>query len=225
MKEVTIAAEPREGVGKGVARKARSAGRIPAVVYGPELENPEPITIGLRDLRAAVKEAGGTNAIFSVRVNGKDTKTILREIQRHPVRGDVLHIDLHAISMTKPLNISVPINYVGTPRGVKEGGGVFQIIRRELEISCLPKEIPNEIKVDVAELIIGDSIHVSDIKLESGTKVTDDRLTMALVSAPTVLKTAEEEAAEGEEAEAAAEGAEGAEAAPDAEGGDDAKSE
>lgn len=214
MKEVTLAASPRASVGKGPARQARMRGSIPAVVYGPEVE-PMPVEVDVHAFRTAIKAAGSTSAILNLKVNGKTNKVIIREIQRDPVTSNVMHIDFHAISMTQPIHVAVPIRFVGTARGVKTEGGILQTTMRELEVSCLPAQIPDRIEVDVAELGIGDSIHVRDLEIPDVKILSELRRTVVVISAPTVVKVEAEAAEEEVEAEAAevAEGAEEAEGA------------
>jgi large subunit ribosomal protein L25 len=149
-------------------------------------------------------------------VGAKESKALVRDLQRDPITNRVLHIDFHAIAMDRPINVWIPIHLKGTPMGVKVEGGIMQTTMRELEISCLPANIPDSIDLDVSELGIGDSIHVGDLKLENVDVLAAARQTIVVISAPTIIK-AEAAAAEGVvaegEAAVAAEGAEGAEAA------------
>ncbi len=211
MKEIPLTASPRAETGKGAARRARMAGYIPAVVYGPETE-PMSISVGAKDLRIAMKQASAST-IFALQVNGKQNKVIVREMQRDPVTSHVLHLDFHAISMAKPIHISIPIKLEGVPRGVRSEGGIMQTTMRELEVYGLPGNIPDEVTVDVADLGIGDSIHVSDIQLPDIEILSELKRTVVVISAPTVIKAAADEAEEeavleGAEAEAAEEGEE-----------------
>ncbi len=206
MKEVSLVASPREAVGKGAARRVRARGYIPAVVYGPEIE-PLPIAVDERAFRAAFKSAGGS-AIYNLEVNGKVSKVIVREAQRDPITDRITHLDFHAISMKKPLHLSIPIRFVGTPRGVKTEGGIMQTVLRELEISCLPSDIPEYIEVDVTDLGIGDSVHVRDLSVPKAEILSEPQRTVVVIGAPTVIKVeapaaAAEEAVETAEAEAA----------------------
>ena len=224
MKEVSLAVSSRTTKGKGPARRSRHEGNIPGVVYGPEV-TPISVEVSERALRAAIKEAHGTSAIFNLDVDGKMNKVVIRDIQRDPVSSSVIHIDFHAISMNKPLHLSVPLHFTGTAHGVKTDGGILQTTMREMEISCLPTDIPEHIDVDVTELGIGDSIHVRDIEVPNAKILAEPQRTVAVVAPPTVVKvdTPAEELAEGEEV---AEGEEGAEAAPaEGEGAEDAKAE
>ena len=220
MKEVTLTVIPREGKGKGPARQTRMVGFIPGVLYGPETK-PESIKVDNRVFNAAWKTAGGGSVIFSLEKGGKKTKVLIRELQRDPVSNNVIHVDFHAISMSKPIHLSIPVRLVGTPVGVKTEGGILQATMREIEISCLPTDIPEQVEINVENLHIGDSLHVRDLSIPKVKILEEPDTTLAVVSAPTVLKTVEEEAAEAAAAAEAAgvvPGAEGEVAAADAEG-------
>ncbi len=210
MKEILITAEKRDKVGKGATRQTRRDGNIPGVVYGPEYE-PVSISIDERTLRQAFKSAAGSTALYDLEVENKKNKVIVREIQRDPVTSKILHIDFHAVSMTQPINVAIPIHFEGIPVGVTVDGGIMQTNMRDLEISCLPDQIPEFYELNVAELAIGDSIHVKDIKMEGVEILSDINRTVVVISAPTVVKVDEPIAEEGEElAEGeVAEGAEG----------------
>ncbi|MDH3891149.1 MAG: 50S ribosomal protein L25 [candidate division Zixibacteria bacterium] len=207
MKEISISASRRESLGKGPARQSRMAGNIPAVVYGPEVE-PIPVAVEERSFRATMKATGSLSSIINLDVDGKTNKVVLREIQRDPITSRILHMDFHAISMTKPLNISIPIQFEGSPRGVKTDGGIMQITMRDLDISCLPSDIPDKLVVDVEDLGIGDSIHVRDVDLDKVQILSPEQRTIVVIAAPTVVKV--DEPAEAEEGleEGAEEGAE-----------------
>ena len=207
MKEVSISASRRESLGKGPARQSRMAGNIPAVVYGPEVE-PIPVAIDERSFRSAIKASGSLSSIISLDVEGKTNKVVLREIQRDPITSRILHMDFHAISMTKPLHISIPIRFEGTPRGVKTDGGIMQITMRDLDITCLPSDIPEALVLDVEDLGIGESIHVSSVSIDKVTILSPEQRTIVVIAAPTVVKVDEPTEAELEEA-AEAEAAEG----------------
>ena len=205
MKEIPMTATRRDKIGKGVARRTRAAGQIPGVVYGPEIE-PMPVAVEEREFRAAMKSADAST-ILNLNVNGKENKVLVRQVQRHPVTSKVIHVDFHAISMNKPINVQIPIHFVGTPVGVKTDGGIMQTTLREIEISCLPKDIPDHFEIDVSELGIGESIHVSNLSIPEAEILTVARRTVVTIAAPTVVKAATTgEGAEAEE-EAEAEGA------------------
>lgn len=211
MNEISLTAETREGIGKGFARRTRAAGSIPAVIYGPEIE-PVSISLDERIFRTAMKNAT-SSSIFNLDVGGQKSKVVLRQIQRDPVSSRVIHLDFHAISMTRPIKVSVPITMIGTPVGVKTDGGIMQTTMRELEISCLPGDIPEQIEINVEDLGIGESLHVEDLDLEKVTILAEPQRTIVVISAPTVVKSADEEAEEAEEGEEGVEGEEGAEGA------------
>jgi large subunit ribosomal protein L25 len=219
MREIPITVQRRQDIGKGVARQIRMAGRIPGVVYGPETD-PIPVSVEEREFRTAMRHAS-SGSILNLSLDGKETKAVLREMQRDPVTSRVLHIDFHAISMNKPIHVAIPIHFVGTPVGVKVDGGIMQATMREIEISCLPINIPEHLEVNVAELRIGDSIHVGNVSIPNATILADAQRTIVVISAPTIIKAeaaaVEAEAAAVEGAEGVA--AEGAEAAAEGEAG------
>ncbi len=222
MREIPISIERRQEVGKGFARRARMAGQIPAVVYGPEVD-PIPVAVEERAFRASMKTAT-SSSILNLNLDGKETKAVVRDLQRDPITNRVVHIDFHAISMNRPINVAIPIQFTGEPLGVKVDGGIMQTTMRELEISCLPANIPDELILDVSELGIGDSIHVKDVELENVDILAELRRTIVVISAPTVIKAdaVEDEELEGEEIEGE-EGAEAVAAEGEAEKKDDAK--
>jgi len=200
MKEVTLAASIRTDTGKGASRQSRMKGNIPAIVYGPDIE-PYQIEVSEKTLRAAVKEAHSTSSIFTLDVDGKISKVIIRDMQRDPVTSIVTHIDFHALSMNKPIHLTVPITIVGTAMGVKNEGGILQTTLRDLEISCLPENIPDQIEVNVTELGIGDSIHVKDLEVPNVKILTEKGRTVVVVAAPSIAQEPEpvvSELAEGE---------------------------
>ena len=214
MREISISAAKRGGFGKGPARQDRMAGRIPGVVYGPEVDAFS-VTVDEKELRRALKTAGGTSSIFDLEVEGKHNKVVLRDLQRDPVTTKITHVDFHAISMTRPITISVPITFTGLARGVKTEGGIMQVTMRDLEISCLPVNIPDQIMVDVSDLGIGDSLHVRNISIPNVKILAPEQSTVVVIAAPTIVKEVAPvepvegevvEAAEGEAAEAPAEG-------------------
>jgi len=208
----TLAVEPREGTGKGVARKLRAAGRVPAVFYVGG-DTATPIQLDPRLLEKSLRQsAAGLNTLFDVKGAGLDGKLVLiKELQRDPVKGFILHADLYAVDVARTLEVSIPVHVTGTPVGVEMEGGILDHALREIEVECLPRAIPEELVVDVSALNIGDSIHVGDIPLPEGVSlISDPELPVLSVVAPA---KPEEEEAEAAEAEAAAEGeaAEGAE--------------
>jgi large subunit ribosomal protein L25 len=226
MAENQIAVELREGIGKGVARKLRAVGLIPGVFYGQGKS--QAISLEPRPLeRLLASSSAGLNTLINLTGGGAlDGKQVLvKDLQRDPVRGTLLHADLYAIDVKQVVHVSVPIHLTGIPQGVTLDAGILDQVIREIELECLPTAIPEELPVDVTSLGLGDSLHVRDIALPAGvTLLTDADLSVASVAQP---KAAEEEAApvegeeEGAEAAAAAEGGDAKAEAP-AEGGGDA---
>ena len=213
----------REGVGKSVTRKLRQAGSIPAVYYGRG-EDPMPLVVNLRELLDLIEQAEGSNVIVDLKVEGvtgAEKKALIREIQRDPVGGNILHLDLQHISLTERITVEVPVVLVGVPTGVKDGGGILEHLLREVEVECLPTDIPARLEADVTALQIGDSLHVSDLRADRVTIKTEAGRAIAAVVPPTVLEEAKpaEEAVptepelvkekKGEEAEGAEGGKEG----------------
>src|SRR6185369_12286045 len=167
---VSLDAAQRADKGKGVARRLRVDGRVPGVYYGRG-EDSIALTVGLKDLMSVLESADGSNVIVDLKLSGaaaKDRKALIREIQRDPVAGSILHLDLQHISLTERITVEVPVVLVGTPTGVKDGGGILEHLLREVEVECLPTDIPAKLEIDVSAMQIGDSLHVSDLKLEQG---------------------------------------------------------
>lgn len=185
MSVIQLGGERREDLGKGGARKARAAGRIPGVVYGHG-ETPMAVSIDVREFQTAMRAHKGGNAIVNLKVGGGEYTALVRDAQIDPVSRAVLHLDFQHISLTETIEVEVPVHAVGLADGVKNGGGVLELITRQLEVRCLPTGIPASIDVDVTELAIGASIHVGDIKAEGYTILTDPHTTVVTVVAPTV---------------------------------------
>jgi len=204
MKEVVIEATSRKETGKGVARKLRAAQKIPAVVYGKD-EKSIPLEISYEHFHTIYHSLHGENALIDLKIDDKlsGSKAIIRDMQRDPVHGDILHIDFQHISMDQKIRVSVPVHLHGTAEGVKTYGGVLQWIIRELEIMCLPNNIPDHFDINIDELNIGDAIHIKDIESTDIEFSGDDHATIVSVIAPVVSQVEEEEGVEGEEAEEA----------------------
>ena len=215
MGEFALDVELREQRGKGVARKLRATGRIPAICYR---RNAEPVSVSLdpRELdRLLRKASSGINTLIDLKVAGggdfDGRQVLVKELQRDPISGAYLHADLYAVDLLQKITVSVPVHLKGTPVGVSLGGGILDHATRELEVECLPNAIPEEFAVDVSQIEVGDSLHVSDIAVPEGVEILNDPdVSIMSVVAPAVVE--EEAAAEaGEEGEVAAEAtAEGA---------------
>src|SRR5689334_15573804 len=205
-KQVKLKAEPRDATGRSAARKLKARGIVPAVVYGAK-DKPKPLQVSERDINAMLSHASGENILVEPEITGEKAPraALLQEVQHSPVRGDVVHVDFHAISMDEKIEASVPLEPLGVATGVKNFGGLLEQNVRALTIECLPRDLPDKITVDVSALNIGDAIHVRDIKLPNGVvaKVAPD-LTAFSVVAP----VAEEEPVTPEAEAAAAAGPE-----------------
>lgn len=203
MAHVALTAQSRKGTGKGAARTLRRQALIPAVFYGPEVD-PVNLSLKYRDLEKLIKTGAGENVIIDLAIEtGESTlshRAMLKEIQMDPVKQTILHVDLYEISMDKKIEVEVPITLTGTAKGVSDEGGILQQVSRTLEISCLPDNIPDSFELDVTDLNIGDSLHVSDLKIPEGIEVlVDEDLTIATVVPPTKVEEIEPEVPEEEE--------------------------
>lgn len=196
-------AEIREGTGKGVARKLRGSGQVPAILYGHGRE-PESLTIPQTELDRVLATAG-TSTVVEIKLGNKKHNTLIREVQRHATRLNVLHVDFLEIHAGETLTVHVPLKMVGAPDGVRNQGGVLDQVLREVEIRVLPRNMPEFIEVDVTDLTVGRSLHVSDIVVAEAEILEDPDSTVCTVVAPRVeveaVVVAEEEEEEGLEPE------------------------
>ncbi|MBU4561166.1 50S ribosomal protein L25/general stress protein Ctc [bacterium] len=189
MEKVNLEAKIREKVGKGSSGRLRRTGYIPAVLYG-EKEEPQPLIVNTKDLEKALSTEAGENVIISLKVGDRPRTVIVKELQTDPVRGDLLHVDLCQISLREKLKAAVPIEVRGEAPGVKEGG-ILQYRLREIEVECLPTEIPESIPVDIGGLGIGDSLHIKDLKITGDIKILMDKEeTVVSIVPPTVEEVA-----------------------------------
>ena len=191
MATASLNAKARTARGKGVARKLRAAGEFPAVIYGHGRE-PQSITINAREFGKMAERIRLTSTVIELAIEGKVAKTIIRELQRHPLNREMLHVDFQELVAGEKITVSIPLKFVGTPEGVKTGGGILEEVMHTVHVRVDPANIPDHIDVDVTALTIGHSLHISDLKLPAGVEVTDDaEQTIAVVAAP----RAEEEVA------------------------------
>ncbi len=202
MSVITLTAHKRTSLGKGGARKARAAGDIPGILYGHG-ETPIPVSIGSREFQLAMLKHKGGNPLVSLAVEGSEYTALVRDAQYDPLTHRIIHLDFQHISLTESIEVQVSVRLVGTPIGVKDGGGIVEHITRSIEVRCLPTAIPPSIDVDIAALNIGDSVHVRDLKVADLELLSDPDATVATVVPPTVVeeKPAEEAAATTETAE------------------------
>ncbi len=191
-KQVKLNARPRAESGRNAVKGVRARGSIPAVIYGSHT-TPANLEVSQKEIEALLAHAVGENILVELQIeDGKSTKSqlsLIQEIQHHPVRRDVIHVDFHAVSMTEEIEAEIVLDPHGEPMGVKTFGGLFQQNMRALPISCLPQNLPEIITVDVSALNVGDSLHVRDIILPAGVTATvDGDLTVFIVSEPTVAE-------------------------------------
>ncbi len=205
-----INAQARQGVGSGSVRKLRQTGRIPAICYGAG-EHPIPLAVDPADLQKALDPIKGRNTVLHMTIQGLsggpvEVPVMLKDTQKDLLRGLVMHADFVRVNPDKPVRVTVPIVLTGKPEGVKAGGTLHQVYRT-LTVQCAPDRIPAKIEIDVGALNIGQSIHVSDIKLPEGiTAAVSAGTTLCVVTAPRAEKSAAEQAAEAAAAAAPAEG-------------------
>src|SRR5881392_2297692 len=230
---VALSATAREKTGKGAARQARFEKRVPAVIYGHGRAT-QSLMVDALALEKALTGIEPESTLIDLTVDGKKARTLIREIQRHPLRPDIIHVDFYEIHAAEKVTLKIPVHLVGNPDGVRNAGGVLDQVTREVEIEVLPENIPDRVELDVTALKIGDSLHVRDLSIANAKILTEADLTIATVVPPRAEEVAapSPEAAtevaepelirkvregEEEEGEGAAEG--GAPPKPEAKGG------
>jgi large subunit ribosomal protein L25 len=201
-KDITITAEPRASRGKNEARRLRVDQKIPAVLYGAG-GDPVAVTVSPKEVNKILFSPSGNNTIFNVEVAGQETTPVLVvDWQHDPVKGNLLHIDLMRVDLSKRLKVKVPIHAIGEARGVKQQGGLYQLVNREIDVECLPDDIPASFTIDITPLLIGDAIRAKDIPLTGSMKLLS-RPEMVLSHVIAVRGSTAEEAAPAEAAPAA----------------------
>jgi large subunit ribosomal protein L25 len=203
MEQFTVEATPRTTRGKNEARRARRSGQVPAVVYGGT-GGVQTLNLNARQVMAILKTEASHNTIFTLKIaGGPEERVMLKDWQLDPVRGDLLHVDLYRIAMDVKMRVRVPVHTFGEPQGVKVQGGIFEMVTREVEIECLPGDIPEEFRVDVTPLTIGKHLRAADLPFDPAKikLITDPKRVIAHVVA---LRAEEEKAPEAVAAEAAA---------------------
>ena len=202
METLVIEAEPRAAFGKGPNRRLRAQGMIPAIVYG-EGGDTVPVSVDPGDITRILRSHAGSNTIFELRIKGKeDTQNVMiKDYQLEPVEHGLLHADLIRVAMDHAITVSVHVELTGTPVGVKNQGGLLDFITRSVEITCLPRDIPETIVADVTDLTIGQHLRAGDLRLaDTVTLETEPGLVIAHVIAPKKAEEEEEAAAAAEEA-------------------------
>lgn len=192
--QVTLKAEHREGRGKGVARKLRAGGRLPAVVYGAG-GNPVSIALDTHDAIHLFRSISVENTIINLEIAGQDTSvpTLVREIQTHPARPEVLHVDFLRIRSGVKVELEIPLHLEGTPAGV-QAGGILEYSMHQIPVRCLPKDIPETLRLDVSELEMGGAIRIGDLVLPEGVEVMLDSERMLCTILAPAVSAADEEA-------------------------------
>jgi large subunit ribosomal protein L25 len=169
--EITIAAEPRSTRGKNEARRLRAAGSAPAVVYGTG-KDAVAVAVNPKEMVRILRSKTGHNTIFHLDIkDGENTPVMIVDWQRDPVKDTILHIDMKRIDLTVRLVVKVPVHTVGEPEGVKLQGGLHEVITREVEVECLPNEIPDELTIDVSKLTMGQAVRASDLQLPGSVRL------------------------------------------------------
>jgi len=189
--EVTLQAEKRDTRGKNEARRLRANGRIPAVMYGVEKGKAVEISVDPKALLRILHSESGVNTLIGLSVDGGDTRVLVKEYQLDPIGHKLLHADFYQVAMDKALTVTVPILLRGEARGVKQQGGIVDFVHREIEIQCLPGDIPENIAVDVSELMLNQGIRVRDIHTEDAKWLPVSEPDMMIVHV--VMLKAEEE--------------------------------
>ncbi len=162
MQQETLHATKRVTSGSRASNRLRNDGRVPGVVYGSTID-PQPVHVSARDLYAVLHTEAGLNAIIEIDVEGDSVLTVARELQRHPVRGEIQHLDFIEVRMDQEIQAEVGVDYTGVPLGVRDEGGIVETIAASVTISALPTAIPSHIEVDIAHLALGDTLKVSDL--------------------------------------------------------------
>ena len=186
MATASLSAKARPSRGKGAARSLRRDGRLPAVIYGHARE-PLSLSVGEREFERLLEKYAAENTVIELSIDGSMSRTLIREIQRHPVRRNVLHVDFQELVAGERVIVRIPIVLQGTPEGVRSSGGILSQIMQELECRVDPLNMPGKIDVDVTDVAIGHSIHVSEITIPDGVEVIDEpEATICIVAAPKV---------------------------------------
>jgi large subunit ribosomal protein L25 len=188
--EITVAAESRDSRGKNEARRLRAKGSVPAVVYGGKT-GPVSVAVSPKDLTKILNSKAGHNTIFNLNLAGSDsTPVMIVDWQFDPIKDSLLHADLKRIDLTERMTVTVPVVTQGDPKGVKLQGGVYEVVNREIEIECLPNDIPEQFVINVTDLMIGDTVRASDIPMGGSRKLlTLPDAVISHVVAPRVEET------------------------------------
>ena len=198
-----LSAESRNDMGKGASRRLRRTGKVPAIIYGGDSE-PQALSLVHNELMHRLQDEAFYSHILTVTIDGKPVQAVLRDLQRHPARPVILHADLQRVNANEKMHLRVPLHFIGADvsPGVKTAGGLFIHELNEVDVECLPANLPEFIEVDVSGMNVGDHLHLSDLKMPAGVELTElhrgegHDLAVAHIEAP---RTGGEEAAAGEE--------------------------
>lgn len=212
MQQFEINAELREDVGKGASRRLRTTGKFPGIVYGAK-EDAVSITLTHNEIMHQLEHEAFFSHILTLTIGKQSEKVVLKDLQRHPFKAQLLHIDFQRIDEKQKLTMRVPLHFINAQQcvGVKQGGGVISHVMTEIEISCLPKDLPEFIEVDLLNIELGETVHLGDLTLPEGVEIYallhggDTARPVASVHIPRVEEETEEEVETGEEAEVASE--------------------
>lgn len=184
MATVSLNASPRSETGKGAARKLRASGQVPAIIYGHGRE-PQGLAINTRDLERLLERGVGGATVVELTVDGSMSRTLIREIQRHPYKKQIIHVDLQELVAGEKVTVNVPLRFIGTADGVRISGGILEETMHQIHLRVDPSNIPDHIDVDVTPLTLGHSLHVRDLPVPEGATVMDDEdATVCVVTAP-----------------------------------------
>lgn len=201
MKSLPLNALPRTQTGRGGVKKLRTAGRIPAVIYGRQMK-PQHLEVSAKELDDLIHHSASENILVDLAMDKAKRLALVQEVQHHPLNGSVLHVDFHEVSESEKVTIMVPVETVGEAVGVKTGGGVLEHVLFKIKVRALPRDLPEQILVDVTNLELGKSIHLGEIKAAEGVEILGDKkVSVISVALP---RTEEEEAAAVEAAPATA---------------------
>jgi len=196
MKSLALSASPRTQTRRKGARKIRSGGRIPAIIYGRH-NPPQNLEIDSKQFDELVHKAHTEIILVDLTVEG-DAKparlALVQDVQHHPLSGQILHVDLHEVKADEKVSIEVPVEAVGTPDGVKNGGGTLEHVRFRVRVRCLPKDLPEQINVDVTHLKVGETLHIGEIPAPAGVEILGDKKIPVLAVAAPVAEAAAETA-------------------------------
>lgn len=198
-RQIEMVVEPRQPEGKNAARRLRTTGMVPAIVYGLG-KDPQPVAVDTREMTNVLKDPAGHNRVFDLQCNGAHEHAMAVDYQIDPVRHSLLHVDLLRVDLTKTVRVSVPVETVGVADGVKNQGGFEEMVTREVQIKCLPLDIPEHVEVDVSALRVGEAIRVGDIPSAAGYDLDDDdhKLLVHIMASRAAAETEEEDEEEPE---------------------------